>query len=77
MNKILIVNSKYELKYNYYIYENGKIYSEVTGKFLTTQTDKDGYEKVRLISADGKRHRYSVHRLVLENFSPVVGMDKL
>ena len=30
-----------------------------------------------MMSDDGKRHRYSVHRLILENFNPVEGMDKL
>lgn len=30
-----------------------------------------------MMSTDGKRHRYSIHRLVLENFNPVDGMDKL
>lgn len=30
-----------------------------------------------MISTDGKRHRYSVHRLILENFEPVEGMEKL
>ena len=30
-----------------------------------------------MMSTDGKRHRYSVHRLVLENFNPVEGMENL
>lgn len=29
------------------------------------------------MSDDGKRHRYSVHRLILENFKPVENMDKM
>nr|DAF58718.1 MAG TPA: homing endonuclease [Siphoviridae sp. ctxMM9] len=32
---------------------------------------------MRLISTDGARHRYSVHRLVLENYNPVDGMETL
>lgn len=56
--------------YNYYIYDDGRVWSEVSGKFLTPVEDKDGYLKIRLISVDGKRHRYSIHRLVLENYSP-------
>ena len=76
MNK-LIKNHRYELKYNYYIYDDGRVYSEKTNKFLSTALDKDGYVKVSLISTDNKRHRYSVHRLVLENFHPVDGMENL
>lgn len=73
----LITNAKYELKFNYYVTEDGKIYSERTHKFLSFQLDKDGYEKVQLMCEDGKRHRFSVHRLVLENFRPVKNMSSL
>ena len=75
MKKITI--SKYPLKYDYFITEDGKVFSSATNKFLTTHKDKDGYLKVRLISVDNRRHTYSVHRLVLMNFSPVENMDIL
>ena len=77
MKQILIKKTKYPLKYNYYIDEKGRIYSEKTHKFLSVQLDKDGYEKVRLISNDNKRHRYSVHRLMMENFHPKENMENL
>ena len=32
---------------------------------------------MQMMSTDGKRHRYSVHRLILENFNPVEGMENL
>ena len=51
--------------------------SLVTNKILSTQLDKDGYEKVQMVDSNGKRHRFSVHRLVLENFCPVPDMNKL
>lgn len=73
----LITNCKYELKFNYYALDNGTIYSEKSNKILSPQLDKDGYEKVQMMSTDGKRHRYSVHRLIMENFCPVENMDKL
>lgn len=73
----LITISKYPLKYNYYVSDMGKIYSEVSHKILCTRLDKDGYEKVGLVSKDNKRHMYSVHRLVLENFNPVENMNNL
>ncbi len=69
MQRVLIKSQKYNLKYNYYATDTGEIYSEKSSKYLTQHLDKDGYCKVRLISNDG-RHTYSVHRLILENFSP-------
>lgn len=76
MTKKLITNCKYELKFNYYVQDDGKIFSERTNKILSVQLDKDGYEKVQMMSTDGKRHRYSVHRLVLENFNPIENMNE-
>lgn len=75
MKQKKIVICKYPLKYDYYVRDNGTIFSGKTHKILSVQLDKNGYEKVRLISEDGKRHRYSVHRLVLENFNPIDGMQ--
>ncbi len=72
-----ITESKYPLKFDYYLTEDGKVYSAKTNKFLSTHLDKDGYEKVRLVSIDNKRHTYSVHRLMLENFKPVYNMNIL
>lgn len=77
MKQKLITISKYELKFNYYVRDDGTIYSERTHKILSPQLDKNGYEKVQMMSIDGKRHRYSVHRLVLENFNPIKGMELL
>lgn len=76
MNRILITKSKYPLKYDYYIDEEGRIYSGVSNKYLNFHLDKDGYQKVRLVSTDNKRHTYSVHRLMLENFLPIEDMEK-
>ena len=42
---------------------------------MATTQDRYGYEKVALISNDNKRHRYSVRRLVLENFHPIDNME--
>lgn len=79
MIKKMIENCKYPLKYDYYITDDGRVWSEATKKFLSQQLDKYGYKKVALCSTDLKkgRHRYSVHRLVLENFNPVPNMDNL
>ena len=55
----------------------GLYIAQRTNKVLSPQLDKDGYQKVQMMSTDGKRHRYSVHRLILENFNPVEGMENL
>lgn len=75
--KKLITRCKYELKFNYYVTDDGRVWSERTQKYLSPQYDKNGYVKVQMRSTDNKSHRYSVHRLVLENFKPVQGMEKL
>ena len=75
--KKLITKCKYNLKFNYYITDDGKVWSERTQKFLSFQYDKNGYVKVQMRSTDNKSNRYSVHRLVLENFKPVENMENL
>ena len=75
-----IENCKHELKYPYYVTEDGHVWSEYSQKFIRELPDKNGYLKVRLSSIDlpkGKQHAYSVHRLVLENFNPADGMEHL
>ena len=75
MKKIII--SKYPLSVDYYLTENGEVYSGKYHRRISTSLDKDGYVKVALTSPGKKRHRYSVHRLMMENYYPVEGMDKL
>ena len=80
MRKIKITNCKYELSYDYYVTDDGRIWSEQSKKFMAFQYDKNGYVKVALRSTDlppKKCHRYSVHRLVMENFCPVENMENL
>lgn len=77
MQKILITKSKHELAYDYYITDDGRVWSEKTKKYLATNLDKYGYVKVRLVSPNSKRHTYSIHRLMLENFNPVENMEEL
>ena len=73
--KKLITICKYDLKFNYYVTDDGKVWSERSQKFLNPQLDKNGYEKIQMVSKDGKRHRYSVHRLIMENFCPIKHME--
>lgn len=75
--KKLITQCKYNLKFDYYVTDDGRIWSDRTKKYLSFQYDKDEYVKVSMRSTDNKSHRYSVHRLVLENFNPVKNMELL
>lgn len=80
MEKKLITICKYPLKFNYYVTDDGRVWSERSNKFLSQTKDKDGYMKVALCSTDlppKKVHRYSVHRLIMENFCPVPNMEQL
>lgn len=80
MKKIKITKCKYPLLYDYYITDDGRVWSDKSKKFLSQYDDKNGYQKVELRSTDlppKKCHRYSVHRLVMENFCPREGMENL
>lgn len=75
MKKITV--SKYELANDYYLSEDGVIYSGKYKRPMSTSLDKDGYVKVALTSPGKKRHRYSVHRLMMENYYPREDMHLL
>ena len=78
MEKRKIVNCKYPLLYDYYVTDDGRVWSEQSKKFMKQYPDKNGYQKVELRSSDlppKKCHRYSVHRLIMENFYPFEGME--
>lgn len=53
--------SKYE------IYEDGRIWSYWTNKFLKPITRKDGYQMVHLYSDEGDRKWYFIHRVIYES----------
>ena len=80
MEMKLVSICKYPLKFDYYVTDDGRVWSDKSKKFLSQSEDKNGYMKVGLCSIDlppKKVHRYSVHRLIMENFCPVEGMEKL
>lgn len=74
-----ITNLSHNLKYDYYVTKDGKIWSDHSKKFISSREDKDGYLKVRLACEDFKSGRWTVslHRIVLSTFSPVENMDFL
>lgn len=78
--KKLIQKNKYEFCNRYFADDNGHIWSEYKQDYLSEQEDKNGYQKVTLMTTDkpsGKGHRFSVHRLILETFNPVENMQEL
>lgn len=54
---------------DYTIYEDGRIWSDKTNKFLKVAHSSQGYTTVELFNEEGSR-RLSVHRLVAEAFIP-------
>jgi len=61
---------------NYSVSNLGRVKNNKTNYILST-AKSEAYERVGLSCIDGKRHTKRVHRLVLETFNPVEGMDKL
>lgn len=61
---------------NYSISNLGKVKNNQTNYILST-AKSEAYERVNIRCIDGKRHNKRVHRLVLEAFNPIPGMDKL
>lgn len=61
----------------YLAFSNGRIYSELSGKFLKPSDNGEGYLKVCLVR-DGKRTTQKVHRLVAAAFlGPAEGRSVL
>lgn len=50
----------------YEIYEDGRIWSYKTNRFLKPGTDKNGYQQVLLSDNEGKSKMYLLHRVVYE-----------
>jgi len=54
----------------YEIYEDGRIYSYHTNKFMKNIKSKHGYLVISL-SKNGVRKQYKLHRLLMSNFNPI------
>jgi hypothetical protein len=52
---------------NYIIFNNGKIFSRKSNKFLKAGINRDGYQFVNLCNENG-RHAFTISRLVAEHF---------
>ena len=60
----------------YAVTEEGQVWSYRSKKFLKPYTDGHGYLKVKFCTGGGNVQR-RVHRIVLETFNPVEGMEEL
>lgn len=66
----------YDLFTGYYVTEEGEIYSDKTKKFLKQQF-RSGYKRISLVSSEGVRKCFSVHRLVALAFHYFDGCETL
>ena len=58
--------SKFRNFEKYEVFEDGRIWSYKSNKFLKPVSDKDGYQMVCLYDNEGKGKNYKVHRVVWE-----------
>lgn len=54
---------------NYEVFDDGKIYSYKSKKFLKPSTNKGGYQQVNLYDNEGKMKTYRLNRVVYEAVS--------
>lgn len=58
--------SKFRDYSKYEVYEDGRIWSYKTKRFLKPKTEKNGYQRVALSDNEGKQKWYLLHRVVYE-----------
>ena len=51
---------------NYEVYEDGRIWSYWTNKFLKPHLDKGGYQRIGLVDNEGIQKWYFVHKVIYE-----------
>ena len=61
--------SKFRQYDKYEVFEDGRIFSYCTNKFLKPITLTNGYQRVWLYNNEGKRKMYLLHRIIYETFS--------
>ena len=62
---------------NYAIEEDGRVFSYYKNDYMKTKIDKDGYETICLITEEGKRSSFGIHRLLMVTYFPCEDMDNL
>ena len=67
----------YDFDQKYIIHDMGYIFSTIREEFLKPFSDgRRGYDKVKVYDVNRIPYTVSVHRLVMENFNPIDGMEK-
>ena len=62
--------AKLENYSSYEIYEDGRIYSYKSRKWLTLKPRRDGYIRVRLVNDNGEIKDLYLHRIIAQTFIP-------
>lgn len=62
---------------NYAITEYGDVYSYYKQDYMKTKIDKDGYKTICLVTSDGRRSSFGIHRLLMVTFKPCKNMNEL
>lgn len=65
----------YEGRYS--IYEDGRVFSHIVGRFIKPSTSMKGYKVVSLHRGKGVKSQFKIHRLIMIHFKPVKDMDNL
>lgn len=60
---------------NYAIDEDGRVLSHYKNGYMKTKIDKDGYTTICLVTNNGKRSSFGIHRLLMVTFKPCDDMD--
>lgn len=66
-----------EIKDLYTIYDDGKIYSDISGLMKTRNKGNTEYQIINFMKIDGKKKTYRLHRLVMMAFAPCDNMQNL
>ena len=53
----------------YEVFEDGRIWSYKTKKWLKPKTEKNGYQRIQLYDNEGNRKYYLLHRVIYESVS--------
>lgn len=61
--------SKFRDYNKYEVYEDGRIFSYYTKKFLKPGLNSQGYQQVTLVDNEGNKKTYRLNRLIYETFS--------
>lgn len=62
---------------NYAIEEDGRVFSYYKNNYMKTKIDKDGYITICLVTSQGKRSSFGIHRLLMVTYNPCENMDNL